>query len=250
MSGPAGRPMSQWIIEAHGLTKVYPMGRTEVKALRGVSLKVAAGGFLALMGASGSGKSTLLHILGCLDTPTEGHYCLEGQEVGQLSPAQRSRVRNTCIGFVFQSFNLLPRLNALENVALPLLYRGRVDRPLAQAAAALDRVGLADRGAHRPAELSGGECQRVAIARALVANPGVILADEPTGNLDSVTGAGLMELLIELNRAGSTILMVTHDPQVAAYAEAVVYLRDGRILSAVGTAGPPIPSGYSSSGAP
>ncbi len=221
--------MSQWVIEAEGLTKTYQMGTSEVYALRGVSLCVAAGEFLALMGASGSGKSTLMHLLGCLDTPTAGRYRLEDRDVSTLSNRERARVRNTRIGFVFQSFNLLSRLNALENVALPLLYQGCAKDARQHATEALERVGLTDRADHRPAELSGGERQRVAIARALVAHPAIILADEPTGNLDSATGDEVMRLLVGLHNEGRTILVVTHDPRVAAYAQRRLYMDDGRI---------------------
>jgi putative ABC transport system ATP-binding protein len=228
----------RWVIEAQDLTKVYQLGSTEVRALYGASLRIARGEFVALMGVSGSGKSTLMHLLGCLDTPSAGTYILEGQDVNQLSGPARARLRNARIGFVFQSFNLLPRLNALDNVALPLLYgewyRGRSLRRVdvrTQAAQALERVGLADRLRHRPVELSGGERQRVAIARALVAEPAIILADEPTGNLDSRTGAAIMELLVALHGERKTILVVTHDAQVAAYARRVMHMVDGRIVS-------------------
>ena len=223
--------MSGWVIEAQDLTKVYRMGATEVHALRGASLRVAAGEFLALMGASGSGKSTLMHLLGCLDTPTAGRYRLEGQDVSTLSNEARSRVRNTRVGFVFQSFNLLPRLNALENVALPLFYRSRARNTQRRAAEALARVGLADRATHRPLELSGGERQRVAIARALVTDPAIILADEPTGNLDSATGDEVLGLLAGLHAEGRTILVVTHDAGVAARAQRILHMRDGQIMN-------------------
>jgi putative ABC transport system ATP-binding protein len=223
--------MGKWVIETEHLTKVYRMGESEVHALRGVSMRVAAGEFLALMGASGSGKSTLMHLLGCLDTPTAGCYRLEGQDVSQLSSGERARVRNTRIGFVFQSFNLLPRLDALENVTLPLLYGGRVKQARERAVEALERVGLIERVAHRPTELSGGERQRVAIARALVTDPAIILADEPTGNLDSATGADIMRLLLDLWGKGHTILTVTHDAQVAAHAQRTLHMRDGQILN-------------------
>lgn len=215
------------LIRTQGLSKVYCMGGSDLVALRALDLWIEAGEFVALMGSSGSGKSTLLHLLGCLDTPTTGHYWLEGQEVGQLSVAQRAVVRNERIGFIFQSFNLLPRHSALENVAMPLLYRPRGGDVHAKARAALARVGLGDRLHHRPTELSGGQRQRVAIARALVGDPAVVLADEPTGSLDSVTGREVMALLTELNREGRTILLVTHDAAVAAYASRTLYMRDG-----------------------
>jgi putative ABC transport system ATP-binding protein len=231
MSASAEQRASEWVIEVQGLTKVYRMGTTEVHALRGVSMRAAAGEFLALMGASGSGKSTLMHLLGCLDTPTSGRYYLEGRDVGTLSGTEQSRVRNARIGFVFQSFNLLPRLSSLENVTLPLLYQGRVKNIKRRALEALERVGLADRTGHRPTELSGGQRQRVAIARALVTNPAIILADEPTGNLDSSTGAEVMQLLSGLHGEGRTILIVTHDANVAASAQRTLYMHDGRIVN-------------------
>jgi putative ABC transport system ATP-binding protein len=224
-------PQAQWVIEADGLTKVYPMGSTRVHALRGASLRVARGEFVALMGPSGSGKSTLMHLLGCLDTPTSGTYLLEGRDVSGLHGDARARIRNERVGFVFQTFNLLPRLSALDNVALPLLYRGRTGNTKQRAIAALDRVGLAHRTGHRPAEMSGGERQRVAIARALVAEPAVILADEPTGNLDSETGSAVMDLLTALHADGRTVLVVTHDTHVGAYAQRIVHIKDGRIVN-------------------
>jgi len=219
------------VIETHSLSRVYKMGSVEVHALRDASLQVEQGEFVALMGSSGSGKSTLLHLLGCLDEPTSGSYILEGRSVDGLSRNQRSRVRNQRIGFVFQTFNLLARVSALENVTLPLLYRGRQKQVRERAAAALERIGLEQRARHKPMELSGGEQQRVAIARAIVTNPAVILADEPTGNLDSRNGDEIMELLTELNQEGSTILMVTHDANIAAYAHRTLQMEDGQILN-------------------
>jgi putative ABC transport system ATP-binding protein len=222
---------NDWAIETASLTKTYLMGDNAVHALRGVDMRVKVGEFLALMGTSGSGKSTLMHLLGCLDTPTSGRYLLEGRDVGSLSANERADVRNGRIGFIFQTFNLLPRLSALENVLLPLLYRGQVPQAGEQALAALARVGLADRASHRPTELSGGQQQRVAIARALVGEPALILADEPTGNLDSRTGAEIMELISSLWREGRTIMMVTHDTEVAARAQRTLRMHDGCILN-------------------
>jgi putative ABC transport system ATP-binding protein len=224
------------VIVVEGLSKEYPMGEDVVQALRTVSFQVEAGAFVALMGPSGSGKSTLMHLLGCLDTPTHGRYQLNGRDVGHLSRRARAEVRNRHIGFVFQSFNLLPRLSTLENVMLPLLYRrpGQNDEKRGEkelAELALQQVGLSDRTGHKPTELSGGQRQRVAIARALVTNPSLILADEPTGNLDSRTGADILDLLAALHENGRTIILVTHDAQVAARARRVLYMQDGRIVS-------------------
>jgi putative ABC transport system ATP-binding protein len=221
---------TDWLIETEGLARTYRMGSTQVRALGGVDVRLAPGEFVALMGPSGSGKSTLMHLLGCLDTPTAGRYWLEGRDVSTLSGDERARVRNARVGFVFQTFNLLPRLTALENVMLPLLYQGSGRGAGERAARALARVGLDHRAGHRPTEMSGGECQRVAIARALVAEPAIILADEPTGNLDSMTGNALMRLLAELNAEGRTLLVVTHSGQVAAHAGRVLHMRDGRIV--------------------
>ncbi len=219
------------IIETQGLTKTYRMGTAEVHALRDVSLNIEAGEFVALTGPSGSGKSTMMHLLGCLDTPTAGHYYLQGRDVSGLASDERAWVRNTQIGFVFQTFNLLPRLDALDNVALPILYRRSSGNARTRAAQALDRVGLGHRATHHPAEMSGGERQRVALARALVADPVLILADEPTGNLDSKTGAQILSLLEELCAEGRTILIVTHDPQVASHAQRIVRVQDGQIVN-------------------
>jgi putative ABC transport system ATP-binding protein len=222
------------LISLEQITKVYRMGDVEVRALRGVSLDFAEGEFVAIMGASGSGKSTLMNILGCLDRPTAGRYVLAGREVSRLSRAELAEVRNRTLGFVFQSFNLLTRTSALENVELPLLYAGVGTRERRRrAAAALERVGLAGRAGHHPSQLSGGQQQRVAIARALVAAPRLILADEPTGNLDSRTSVEVMALFQELGRSGITIVLVTHEPDIATYASRVVTVRDGLVQSDV-----------------
>jgi putative ABC transport system ATP-binding protein len=218
------------IIFTENLTRTYTLGSSIVKALCAVNLEVETGEFVALMGSSGCGKSTMLHLLGCLDTPTGGRYRLEGRDVSMLSKDDRARVRNTRIGFIFQTFNLLPRLNALDNIALPLLYGGSHREAKRRAGQALERVGLVARAEHHPNELSGGERQRVAIARALVTNPALILADEPTGNLDSQTGAEIMRLLVELSADRHTILMVTHDAKVAGYAGRILHMQDGAIL--------------------
>ncbi len=219
------------IIETHELTRTYPMGSSQVFALRGASFQVAQGEFVALMGPSGSGKSTLMHLLGCLDRPTSGQYILEGASVDRLSEDQRARIRNRRIGFIFQSFNLLSRMTTLENVGLPLLYGADGQNWQEHATKALKRVGLGKRLQHRPNELSGGERQRVAIARALVHNPALVLADEPTGNLDSANGDEIMRLLAELCREGHTLLLVTHDSHCASYASRVITMRDGRMVT-------------------
>ena len=222
----------QAVIEVSGITKVYQMGHTQVHALRGIDLSIAHGEMIAVMGASGSGKSTLMNILGCLDTPTSGTYVLDGVHVNGLTKNELADLRNRKLGFVFQGFNLLPRTSALENVELPLLYdrSGRRKDTLALATRALTRVGLADRLHHQPSELSGGQQQRVAIARALVTEPRVLLADEPTGNLDSRTSIEIMALFQELNDQGITILIVTHEPDIAQYAKRIVEVRDGRVI--------------------
>jgi putative ABC transport system ATP-binding protein len=219
-------------IAIDGLTKHYVLGHERVIALEQVNLAVEAGSMVAVMGPSGSGKSTLMNLLGLLDTPTAGSFRIGGQEVAGLSDAERSRYRRERIGFIFQSFNLLPRKTALDNVAVPLMYAGvaRAER-LRRARAILDQVGLSDRLTHRPVELSGGQQQRVAIARALVNEPALILADEPTGNLDSRTGREVLELLGQLHAAGRTLIVVTHDRAVAEHAQRIVTLVDGRIVS-------------------
>jgi putative ABC transport system ATP-binding protein len=217
--------------------KVYRMGDVEVNALDGVSLTVAEGAFVAIMGASGSGKSTLMNLIGCLDRPTSGSYFLAGQDVSQLSRNELATIRNRMLGFVFQNFHLLARTSAIENVGLPLQYAGVSQRErLQQAEEALRRVGLGDRLHHHPNQMSGGQQQRVAVARALVTRPKLILADEPTGNLDSRTSTEIMRLFQELWRAGITIILVTHEPDIAAYAARVIVMKDGRVLSDQGCA--------------
>jgi putative ABC transport system ATP-binding protein len=223
--------MAPPLIDAQALTKAYAMGGQTVHALRGVSLQIDAGEFVAIMGASGSGKSTLMHILGCLDLPDGGSYHLAGEAVHALAPDALAAIRNRRIGFVFQQFNLLARTSALENVELPLVYAGvKLAERQARARAALARVGLAERAAHTPAELSGGQQQRVAIARALVTQPALILADEPTGALDSQTSEDTMALLAQLNAQGITVVLVTHEHDVAAWARRCIVLRDGAIV--------------------
>lgn len=219
------------LIEARGITKTYHLGDTVVNALRGVDLTVAHGEFLAIMGPSGSGKSTLMHILGCLDAPSAGSYLLDGVEVAALDDIELAHIRNTKIGFVFQSYNLLSRTTALENVELPLLYGRHVRNRRERAETALARVGLRERLYHRPNQLSGGQQQRVAIARALVENPPIIMADEPTGNLATRQGEEILQIFQELNDAGITVVMVTHEPDVSRHAKRVLHVRDGRVVS-------------------
>jgi putative ABC transport system ATP-binding protein len=220
------------LIEMKNITKNYEMGEAMVHALRGVDLEVEGGEFLAIVGPSGSGKSTLMNMIGCLDRPSTGEYYLEGRKVDELNDDQLAAIRNKSIGFVFQTFNLLPRTNCLHNVELPLLYSnvGRRDRER-KAREMLERVGLETRMHHNPNELSGGERQRVAIARALVNDPRIVLADEPTGNLDSRTGSEIMAIFSELNAEGKTIVLVTHEKYIAEYSRRVVYLRDGQVVS-------------------
>ena len=223
-------PLPDIVILTHKLTRNYDMGGEVVHALRGVDFQIRRNEFVAIMGPSGSGKSTLMNLIGCLDTPTTGEYWLNGQKVSDLSDDELARIRNKEIGFVFQTFNLLPRANALHNVELPLIYAGQAAQARrAQAARALERVGLGDRMEHRPNELSGGQRQRVAIARALVNEPSILLADEPTGNLDSGTGEDIMRLFRELHDSGQTIVLVTHEHDIAAHARRQIHLRDGLI---------------------
>lgn len=217
------------MIDVLNLCKTYQLGNVEVAALQDATFSFDPGDFVAIMGPSGSGKSTLMNLLGCLDLPTSGTYRLGGHDIQDLKPDQLAEIRNRQIGFVFQNFNLLPRASALENIELPLLY-GRVPDASKKAMLALDRVGLAERARHNPSELSGGERQRVAIARAIVNQPALILADEPTGNLDSKTGEEIMNIFTQLNRDGVMVLLVTHEKEIAQYARHILMMRDGRII--------------------
>ncbi len=218
------------LIETQDLWKTYVMGTEEVHALRGVSIAIERGEYVAIMGPSGSGKSTLMNLIGCLDTPTKGSYLLNNKQVSQMNDDELARIRNEEIGFVFQTFNLLPRATALHNVELPLVYAGVTGKDRADRAnEALARVDLTERKLHRPNELSGGQRQRVAIARALVNNPSILLADEPTGNLDSKTGEEIMGLFAKLHEGGNTIVLVTHEADIAAHAHRVIYVRDGQV---------------------
>jgi putative ABC transport system ATP-binding protein len=223
--------MTDWVVDAREVTKVFAMGEVEVHALRGLSMTVKPGEVIAIMGPSGSGKSTLMNILGCLDRPTSGEYYLDGEKVSELSDDQLADIRNRKVGFVFQSFNLLPRATALANVELPLRYTRNGKKRRQRAKEALEAVDLADRMTHRPNELSGGQQQRVAIARAIVTNPSIVMADEPTGNLDTKSGDAIMELLLNLNKErGTTLLVVTHDPEIAEHTQRVVRVLDGKVV--------------------
>jgi putative ABC transport system ATP-binding protein len=218
------------LIETNDLWKSYVMGSETIHALRGVSVGIERGEYVAIMGPSGSGKSTLMNLIGCLDTPSKGSYLLNGKQVSQMNDDELARIRNEEIGFVFQTFNLLPRATALHNVELPLIYAGVTGKERSERAnRALERVELTDRKSHRPNELSGGQRQRVAVARALVNNPSILLADEPTGNLDSKTGEEIMNLFARLHQGGNTIIIVTHEADIAAHAHRVVHIRDGQV---------------------
>jgi putative ABC transport system ATP-binding protein len=224
------------IIQTHDLWKTYVMGSEEIHALRGVDLSIEGGEYVAIMGPSGSGKSTLMNLIGCLDTPTKGSYLLNGKQVSEMNDNELARIRNEEIGFVFQTFNLLPRASALHNVELPLVYAGVPSKDRQERARdALRRVELEDRMYHKPNELSGGQRQRVAVARALVNNPSILLADEPTGNLDSKTGVEIMNLFERLHTGGNTIVLVTHEADIAAHAHRVVHIRDGRVERDIAT---------------
>jgi putative ABC transport system ATP-binding protein len=219
------------VITLEGITKVYRTGEVEVAALKGISLHIPEGEFVAIMGPSGSGKSTLMNVIGCLDQPSSGRYILDGYDVSALTDDQLAWIRNRKIGFVFQSYNLIPRASAVHNVEMPLIYAGDNQQRRERAIAALDSVGLLERAGHLPSELSGGQQQRVAVARALVTDPAILLADEPTGNLDSESSLEIMKLLRDLNQQGRTIVLITHEPDIASFAQRVVRVRDGVIVS-------------------
>jgi len=219
------------VITLEGITKVYRTGEVEVAALKGISLHIPEGEFVAIMGPSGSGKSTLMNVIGCLDQPSSGRYILDGYDVSALTDDQLAWIRNRKIGFVFQSYNLIPRASAVHNVEMPLIYAGDNQQRRERSMAALDLVGLLERASHLPSELSGGQQQRVAIARALVTDPAILLADEPTGNLDSESSLEIIKLLRDLNQQGRTIVLITHEPDIAAFAQRVVRVRDGVIVS-------------------
>lgn len=219
------------LIDVRGLVKTYQSGESELRALDGVSFEIDHGEFVAIMGPSGSGKSTTMNMIGCLDSPTEGTYLLDGKDVSRLSSDELAHVRNAKLGFVFQGFNLLPRLNALDNVALPLVYAGvEMKERSRRARESLERVGLGERMKHRPNQMSGGQQQRVAIARALVGEAPLILADEPTGNLDTKTSNEIMDLLVKVNAEGKTVVLVTHEPDIAAYASRALHFKDGKLV--------------------
>ena len=223
--------MNDWVIETHDLKKIYKMGEVEVRALDGVDLKIERGSIVSIIGPSGSGKSTLMNLLGCLDRPTEGDYILDGVQVSKMNDDQLAAARNHMVGFVFQSFNLLSRQTALANVELPLRYAGLSKNRKQKAIDALNSVGLGDRTTHRPTELSGGQQQRVAIARALINDPAIIMADEPTGNLDSKSGKEIMDLILSLNKTRkTTIIIVTHDPNIAQQTQRIINLKDGKVV--------------------
>ena len=223
--------MTEWVVDSREVTKVFTMGEVEVHALRGLSLKIEPGEVIAIMGPSGSGKSTLMNILGCLDRPTTGEYFLDGESVAELNDDQLADIRNRKVGFIFQSFNLLPRATALANVELPLRYSRNGKNRRQRARAALEAVDLADRMTHRPNELSGGQQQRVAIARAIVNEPSIVMADEPTGNLDTASGDAIMEVLLNLNKErGTTLIIVTHDPEIAEHTQRIVRILDGKVV--------------------
>jgi putative ABC transport system ATP-binding protein len=223
--------MSDWVVDARDVTKVFTMGEVEVHALRGLDLQIAPGEIISIMGPSGSGKSTLMNILGCLDRPTDGEYYLDDESVAEMNDDQLADIRNRKVGFVFQSFNLLPRATALANVELPLRYARNGKNRRQRAREALESVGLADRMTHRPNELSGGQQQRVAIARAIVNEPSILMADEPTGNLDTTSGEAVMEILLNLNKErGATLIIVTHDPEIAELTQRVVRILDGKVV--------------------